>query len=343
MLRPLYRPLVYLLILVFLLTALPREAIQAQFTNNNLAPAAPAQVPDVPSADTDTPTPPDWTQTPTPIAFASPVPSDTPTPAPHLPSLVPRADLAPDTVSIGDELTLTVTLRNQAPDPAVRLVITVPVPAGTRAHPADPEYWRWTLPQLDGGASATFTATMRVVENRPGGAILVEGQAIAQGLDTAIPFSAGALLIPAGRGPAQARFIPGHPAVLHSSDGQIDVAFPAAGYTRPLTLEHRFDPTRGEPHPAVHAGRNRDFGVFYLRAIDDDGQTVHQFSEPLTITVHYTLDQLRALDINQIDLTLFWYNQDDPSGPAWVPLATHIDPETRTATVLVDHFSMFSF
>ena len=342
MLRPLYRLLVYLLVFAFLLTALPREAIQAQFAHSNPSPAA-AAAPWSAPADTATPIPPALTQTPPPDASASPVPAVTPLPVPHLPSLVPQADLAPDTVSVGDELTLTVTLRNQAPDPAVSLVITVPVPAGTHAEPANLEYWSWTLPQLDSGAGATFTATMRVVENRPGGAILVEGQALAQGLDTTVPINAGALLVPPGRGPTQARFIPGHPTVLHSSDGQVDITIPAAAYTQPLTLQHRFDRPPGQPQPARHAGRHRDFGTFYLQAADDDGQAVHQFSVPLTITVHYTLDQLTALGIGESDLTLFWYNEEDPAGAAWEPMTTQVDPATHTATVQVDHFTAFQF
>ena len=101
MLRPLYRPLVYLLVLVFLLTALPREAIQAHFTDSNPAPAAaPAPALTSPGGSptvVSSPTPPAWVSgTTTPTAEASVTAAATAT-APPTETVPPTATLASPT------------------------------------------------------------------------------------------------------------------------------------------------------------------------------------------------------------------------------------------------------
>jgi hypothetical protein len=134
------------------------------------------------------------------------------------------------------------------------------------------------------------------------------------------------------------------------------VVFPATGFDRPLTLNHRTLPeqrpqlrARGQQEPAKHAGLHRGLGTFFLEATDDQGRDVHRFAAPLTLTVHFTAAQLRVLNMRPENLTLYWYDEQyvvdgarrRSERGAWVPLPTQVDLTAGTATATVDHFTPF--
>src|SRR5262245_11265752 len=74
---------------------------------------------------------------------------------PRLPSLTLDIAVAPDPVAIGQVATITVTVTNQAPDPAVDPAITLAPPAGAVPRPGDGfvsarDGWRWTPGTIGG-------------------------------------------------------------------------------------------------------------------------------------------------------------------------------------------------
>ena len=54
---------------------------------------------------------------------------------PHLPSLSLHLAVAPDPVALGDTVAITITIANDAPDPANDVVITLPTPDSALAVP----------------------------------------------------------------------------------------------------------------------------------------------------------------------------------------------------------------
>lgn len=69
---------------------------------------------------------------------------------PRLPSLTVGVEAATDSVAVGEMTALTITVANQAPDPARNLVVTLPTPDGTVPMPgagvvSAAQGWRWTL------------------------------------------------------------------------------------------------------------------------------------------------------------------------------------------------------
>ncbi|NJM07894.1 hypothetical protein HC891_19440, partial [Candidatus Gracilibacteria bacterium] len=144
-------------------------------------------------------------------------------------------------------------------------------------------------------------------------------------------------------------FVPGQETTLESPNGRVEAVFASDTYTEPLELNYRTKTEHDasvtvaeERSPDTSAGFGRGFEVFHLHATDLQGEDVHQFSEPLTLTVEFTPQQLAVLGINPLRLTLFWW--DDTKGAdqsRWVPLPTVVDVETGTVTTRVDHFSAF--
>lgn len=102
---------------------------------------------------------------------------------------------------------------------------------------------------------------------------------------------------------ADSSYTPGQAAKLVSTDGSVEVQFPATAAKQKLKVRHARDPQRdAKPLPA--AGTKRGVGVFALTATDEASTEVHQFDTPLTLTVHYTPEQLEALGIAEPDLTI---------------------------------------
>ncbi len=328
------------LVLVALLVGLlPQRASLADpaqpgagIASRTMRPAAP-QLSGTP-APSPTPLPTGSAASPT----AAPV-TPTTTPESPLPSLTLATAFSPTMVSLNEVLTLTLTVANQAAVAAQNMTLSLPVPSGAIALDPPGPTWTWAPTLLAAHSTATFTATMRVVGPVSGGALQADAQVSAQGLALPIHAAGGVLVVPAERNPVRTGFTPGTPAVLHSADGQIDLAFPGGAYSQTLTLQQGYTPPVGQPAPPTIPGFHRGWGPFYLDATDDQGQPVHQFAEPLTLTLHYTPQQLQALNILEEDLSLFWF---DATRQDWVALATQVDPATQTATTQVDHLSAFA-
>jgi RHS repeat-associated protein/uncharacterized repeat protein (TIGR01451 family) len=281
-------------------------------------------------------------------AYADELPPKQPVPAypavdPQLPSLHVTVQVSPRVVSPGEVVTATVKVYNQAVNPASNLEVTLPLPEGAIPE-VDPSQtgWTWQVPSLAGESGITETVTMRVTGIPTGAALVANVQATADDLPLPLESSGGAVVLPPGLGPTEVPFVPGQPATLRSQDGSVTVQVPADVATRTLTLRHGYRPRPGESEPpSKMAGFKGGFGNIYLNATDSQGSQVHRFSRPLTVTVQYTPEQLRALGIGEENLTLFWFDEDQGEGGRWVSLETQVDKTARKATARVDHFSTF--
>src|SRR4051812_45902676 len=112
MLRRTYRWISLMLLVPILFGLLPSGTLGAR--------SAGAAPPMVPSSGLGSP------PAPEPVRLQA-----TPQPDLQLPSLSLQTAITPDHAAVGDDLTVTLTATNQAPDPAQNLIISVPVPAGT--------------------------------------------------------------------------------------------------------------------------------------------------------------------------------------------------------------------
>lgn len=119
---------------------------------------------------------------------------------PHLPSLVVQLAVEPqDWVRVGDLITATITVWNQADDPAHELSLTLPVsddvtPLVIAGATRTGDSWRWEQPVLDAGATFSTTVVMQLAQVPPGEALLLEPQAIARGLPVPASATGGALV-----------------------------------------------------------------------------------------------------------------------------------------------------
>lgn len=279
----------------------------------------------------------------TPLPPPGPRPTATPLVNPRLPSLTLQVGVSAQAVSIGDILTVTLRIENQAPDPANNLEVRMPIPAGVAGLPdPGPAGWRWQSTQLGGGATISHTARLLITQVPTGDAIVARAEATAQGLPFPTTAQSGAVVVQRVAPPGTARYTPGTAALLRSSDNRVEVQVPRSAANRALNLRHDVRPRPGSPAAPPVVGFKRGFPAFYLDAIDDQGGEVHQFAEPLTITVSYTPQQLEALNLSEQDLSIFWLDDSLPIGRQWVPLTTKVDTRNHVATALVDHFSTFA-
>src|SRR5262245_3626938 len=79
---------------------------------------------------------------------------------PHLPSLSLHLAVAPDPLAVGETAVVTLTVINDAPDPARALVVTLPTPDGALALPGPntlgpTQGWQWSVGQLVGHSRTT--------------------------------------------------------------------------------------------------------------------------------------------------------------------------------------------
>ena len=297
-------------------------ATQAPFSINSTA---------VPEPST-TSTPPGSPQLPTPPSLLIP-----PAANPHIPSLRLDFDLSPNPIAVGDTATITVRVTNQAPDAAQNLTISLPLPTGAVALPSNAQSFAWNVPSLAGNTGFTLTGQLHLNQLPAGSTLLLRPQLTANGV-AALTRSGGAIVVDRNLAPATARFTSGTATTLQSQDSQVEVNVPAGLFTSSLNLRHSIQPDAGFIPPTTIAGFHKGFGSFYLAARDDQNNSIHQFAQPLTITVSYTPQQLQALNISEQDLTLFWY---DESSSRWVALPTTVDPSNRKASAKVNHFSTF--
>jgi hypothetical protein len=188
----------------------------------------------------------------------------------------------------------------------------------------------------------------------PGAALLLLPAAQARNLPFPVTTSGGAILAPANRTPAARAVASGQRATLRSADGAVVVEFAPGSVDRPLTIQHQLLPLPAHAPaartPGVPPLPPRSLPPFTLDAIDAQGHAVHQFTAPLTLTIHWTPEQLRVLGVAPDDLTILWFDDTavvtDTAGQTrqgvWRPLPTVIDAATRTARTTLDHFSAFT-
>jgi RHS repeat-associated protein len=273
---------------------------------------------------------------------------------PDLPSLTLRLAVAPDPVPVGASAVFTLTLSNQADNAAEDVVVSVPTPDGALAlsgptigTPATG--WEWDVGTLAAQSSIALTASLSLQSMPSGKALLFHAQASADGLNAPIHEDRGALAYDPAFGPASAVYTPSATTVLTSTDGAITIQAPPAAATMPLTLTINTTPPSGTAQVTATANFQQGFGTFHLDATDSSGAAVSQFSQPLTLTMRYTPEQLTARGLAESDLTLFWFDptetvtqtDDTVTYGAWQTVPIAVDPATRTATALIDHFSNF--
>jgi len=168
------------LIAVLLLPSLPPAVVRAEEQ-----PLAQQQDPEPPSDLTEPPS--------TPITVP-------PLEEQRLPSLAMRLQVAPeDWVRVGDIVTATITLWNQASFPAEETVVTMPLPeAVAPADPADPSFsgdsYRWALNTIPAGGTTVITASLRLTAVPAGEALLLRPEVTARGLSLPIVATGGALV-----------------------------------------------------------------------------------------------------------------------------------------------------
>ena len=296
------------------------------------------------------------------LPTSTPVPLLTNVAPSTAPSLTLSVTLSPNPIVLGDTVTATLTLTNESSNAAQNVRVTLPTPQGAVATTppvpatasstsaavrangvatavASPDA-QWSVPTLAGGQSTTFSTVYVVAQMPPGNALVLHPQLIADSFTRPISETAGATVSDPANA-AQIAFVPGTPVTLQSPDGTVRVTVPGAAATVPLTLKHTpyaAKRTRGDFLPPLSTGFRKGLGVFSLDALDGQGSAVHQFAQPLSLTIQYTPEQLDALGIGEADLSLFWY---DPQQNAWLPIASDVDPTTHTLRATVDHFSDF--
>ncbi len=270
------------------------------------------------------------------------------------PSLAIRIRVAPDSVTVGTPATITLTVRNDGAIPATNLVVTLPTPVGVdpQAGPglvSATAGWRWSQPQLAAHSDATFTAIVLASVVPPSRALLLAPTVTSQEITTPVTGRGGAVIEDVATAVVTTQAVAARTdAALRSADARVDVALPAAASTDALTVRYTTTPGPGEAKPAAPPTLRRVLGVFYLNATNSTGQAVHQLAAPYTLTVHYTPEQLAALDLNASGLSLFWWEPTVPTPGRgtglgqWRQLRTQVDTVTHTATASVDHFSTFS-
>jgi hypothetical protein len=78
--------------------------------------------------------------------------------------------------------------------------------------------------------------------------------------------------------------------------------------------------------------------AFELTAIDEGGQAIEQFAEPLSLRITYTDEQLAALGITDpATLGILYWN-----GQQWEPVSATVDTSQQQISAMLDHFSTFA-
>lgn len=122
--------------------------------------------------------------------------------------------------------------------------------------------------------------------------------------------------------------------VLNSTDGNLQISFPANALTVPITVT-----LTNATNLSALAGFS---GIaFSLNAVDNKGNSVKQFVQPFTLILHYTDADWQNAGIGQeSDLNLYFWN-----GQAWMlipPCSNCHDLVANTLTVQLDHLTLFA-
>jgi len=212
------------------------------------------------------------------------------------------------------------------------MVVTLPVPAEAVAQPSTTPTLTWKTNELAGKSSASFTALLRIVQRPVGGALLLLPQVTAQGLPQPVVRRAG-VLVNSTTTPATAQYSPNQDTTLRSADGTVELRVPAGAYNGKLTLGYSLQATPGQFVPSPIAGWRHGLGTFFLTATNEQGRAIIKFAKPLTLTIHYTPEQLQAVGIVEGDLAIFHF---DESKHSWTLLDGYADPQSKTITARID-------
>ena len=122
---------------------------------------------------------------------------------------------------------------------------------------------------------------------------------------------------------------PGEGGWLRSEDRRVDLRVPRGAVG--VRTELRYGAQAGLPELPPHI-----FFAFALDAVDEQGQAVHEFAAPLTLSAFFDPRQVPPGDLAR--LALFYF--DEASGE-WRVLPSRVDRHWRRVTAQVDHFSLF--
>lgn len=127
---------------------------------------------------------------------------------------------------------------------------------------------------------------------------------------------------------AHGAFDPNRGGRVTSADGVISVDLPPSTSATTLRVSVR-------NRPVERRDDDRPMWLFDLSASrQSDGTPVSRFDRPLTLTARYDPADLAGHDAK----TLQFAYRDDVTRD-WVPVATTVDEQSRTASAQIDHFS----
>jgi RHS repeat-associated protein len=119
---------------------------------------------------------------------------------------------------------------------------------------------------------------------------------------------------------------------ISSPDGRVVIDFPRGAVGEALSVQIKRRDTRSvtSPSPDREIVGYWDFSASSVAR----GANVHTFGRNLTVTLRFSPDELRGLD----PAALTYWSIDTATGK-WTSVAGHVDPQSRTIAVNVNHFS----
>ena len=279
----------------------------------------------------------------------------------HHGNLLLNAWWATESLTVGATTVLSLTVTNTAKQDLHGVQVTLPVPVGVQLQvgavpvaTATPLGTRPVtaavtpgdvlpaIPTLAAGASTTQLVQVTVTAFPTSRAIVLQPTVTATERATPVSILTGVAVLDSTAAPVTVAFTPGRDSQLRSGDG-VSLTFPGAAATVPLTLVYRATVTAlaalqaaKQPVPPDFPLRGRGLPLFTLDAYTTDGQAVHKFAAPLTLTVPYSNDQLIARGLSAATLSLFYL--DEPT-QTWQRIASTVDETAQTVTAQFDHFT----
>ncbi len=83
-----------------------------------------------------------------------------------------------------------------------------------------------------------------------------------------------------------------------------------------------------------------DNAFFAMRLLDAKDIDNPKFTEPMTLTIRYTDEEAAGMDEGMLEI--YYYDESDPSHPAWIPMGGTVDPDHNEITVEIQHFSKYA-
>ncbi len=278
-----------------------------------------------------------------------------------------QLDVQPYYVHVGDLVTFTLTLRSAGNVPLEGAVVSTTLPAGL-SEIQPPPGWDYdpttrllglTLPAMEPTATITAVLFARVT-----GLALPEGHVILW-----VAGSGGTMYQPVRTGTMVAVGNPGFELEsraeirtetggrLMSADGRVTIDLPPGVLQAPGLLRTAHRPwglvRQNWPEgrrPNEWAGYYRTLPAFQVLAEDEQGTRVTQFDRPVTFTVQYDPAEVAALGMEEVDLSLFWWDEDylitysdglSTTG-GWAVIPSQVDLVHHTVSAAASHFSGFT-